>query len=101
MIFLDVLILIAATYICWKGYRHRQDWLLLIHLLLARLLKEKGFWNQLLRVGPIVVIWLMMCHWINTHGWHATAASGILLAMTVALNKMRALEEAQKAKVGS
>jgi len=33
---------------------------------------------------------------LNTAGWHATAAGGILLAMTVGLDAMRKLEEQQK-----
>jgi len=60
------------------------------------LCRGRGPWLQLLLFGPVVVGWLLFCHWVNTHGWHATAAGGILFAMTVGLQAMRSVEEEQK-----
>ena len=93
---LDVLSLIAITLLCWQGYHKRQLWLYVLAGLIGRLYQGKSFMWQLLGFGPLIVIWLLFCHWLNTQGMHATAAGGILLAMTLALQSMRALEEKQK-----
>ncbi len=93
---LDILLLIAIAILCWRGYRNRSLWLDVVGQLLAHLLRNKGFWGQLFSFAPVVVGWLLLCHRINTAGWHATAAGGILLAMTIGLDAMRNLEEEQK-----
>ncbi|MDQ6987764.1 MAG: hypothetical protein Q9M25_08175 [Mariprofundaceae bacterium] len=56
--------------------------------------------RQFLSFGPLVVVWLLLCHWLNTHGWHATAASGMLVAMMLGLEAMRSAEERQKKEAG-
>jgi len=101
LIALDILLFTAITTICWRGYRYRSLWLAVVGQLLARLLCRKGFWGQLFSFAPIAISWLLLCHWVNTAGWHATAAGGILLAMTVGLDAMRNLEEKQKMEKSS
>jgi len=93
---LDVAAFLLIAVLSIRGYMKRQLWLALINHLLARLYRGKGFWGQLFSVGPIVVGWLLLCHWVNTQGAHATAAGGILFAMTLGLDAMRTLEEQQK-----
>ncbi|OIO70216.1 MAG: hypothetical protein COW19_08145 [Zetaproteobacteria bacterium CG12_big_fil_rev_8_21_14_0_65_55_1124] len=93
---LDIALLVGIALLCWRGYRENGLWLCYVGQLLHRLLRGKGFWGQLFRFAPVVVGWLLLCHWVNTAGWHATAAGGILLAMTVGLDAMRKLEEQQK-----
>jgi len=93
---LDISLLIVIALLCWRGYRYGSVWLAIVGKLLTQLLRNKGFWGQLFSFAPLAIGWLLLCHWINTAGWHATAAGGILLAMTVGLNAMRKLEEQQK-----
>ena len=96
LIALDITLLVAITILCWRGYRYRSAWLAIVAQLLAQLLRRKGFWGKLFSFAPIAIGWLLLCHWVNNAGWHATAAGGILLAMTVGLDAMRNLEEKQK-----
>lgn len=101
LIAMDVAVLIAIVLLCWRGYRGDGTWLPFVGQLLSRLLNGRGFWGQLLCFAPLSVGWLMLCHWVNTAGWHATAAGGILIAMTVGLDAMRKLEEQQKLEKSS
>jgi uncharacterized membrane protein len=93
---LDIALFIGLALLCWRGYRGNGTWLIYIGQLLHRLLRGKSFWGQLFRFAPLAITWLLLCHWVNTAGWHATAAGGILLAMTIGLDAMRKLEEEQK-----
>jgi len=93
---LDIVLFILIVLLCWRGYRGNGLWLIYTGNLLHRLLRGKGFWGQLLSFAPIAIGWLLLCHWVNTAGWHATAAGGILLAMTIGLDAMRKLEEKHK-----
>jgi len=93
---LDVALFALIALLCWRGYRGIDPWLMHFVQWLGRILQGKGFWRQLFTFGPIIVGWLLLCHRVNTLGWHATAAGGILLAMTVGLDAMRRLEEQQK-----
>lgn len=101
LIALDISFLIAIAVLCWRGYRYRSVWLAMVGQLLARLLGSKGFWGQLFSFAPLAIFWLLLCHWVNTAGWHATAAGGILLAMTIGLDAMRNMEEKQKMEKSS
>ncbi|RMH52724.1 MAG: hypothetical protein D6682_01365 [Zetaproteobacteria bacterium] len=92
----DLILLIVIVLICWRGYHRRSWWFVLPVGLWIGLGRGRGMWLQLLLFGPVVVGWLLLCHWVNTHGWHATAAGGILFAMTVGLQAMRSFEEEQK-----
>lgn len=92
----DIVLFVLIAMLCWRGYRGIDPWLCYFGQWLDRLLHGKGFWRQLFTFGPMMVVWLLLCHRINTAGWHATAAGGILLAMTVGLDAMRSLEEKQK-----
>jgi len=93
---LDIVLFILIALLCWRGYHKNVIWLFYAGRILERLLGGKGFWAQLFSFAPVAIGWLLLCHWINTAGWHATAAGGILLAMTVGLDAMRKLEEKQK-----
>jgi len=96
MIAIDIGIFLIIALLCWRGYQQRRLWLFYLGRLLEDLIQGRSFWSQLLRLGPLFVGWLLLCHWVNTHGWHGTAAGGILLAMTLGLNAMRTIEEQQK-----
>jgi len=80
----------------WDGYGHRKLWFCFLGKWLANICRYRVYWRQLLVVGPLIVIWLLFCHWVNTHGWHGIAASGIFIAMMLGLNAMRQIEEQQK-----
>ncbi|MDQ6950127.1 MAG: hypothetical protein Q9M26_00510 [Mariprofundales bacterium] len=95
---LDLTIFGMIAVLCWRGYQQRQIWLSMPPYLLMRACHNRSAWLQLVIFGPITIIWLLSCHWINAHGWHATAAGGILLAMTMGLEAMRSVEERQKEK---
>jgi len=96
MLALDILLLAAIAWLCWQGYHKRRLWFVVPLYLWLKLGKGRGFWKQFLIFGPATVCWLLLCHWINTHGWHATAAGGMLFAMTTGLEAMRMAEEEQK-----
>ena len=93
MIALDLLLLSAIAWICWQGYHKCRLWFVVPVYLWMKSGKGRGFWKQFLVFGLPTVGWLLLCHWINTHGWHATAAGGMLFAMTVGLQAMRLAEE--------
>jgi len=93
---LDIVLFMLIALLCWRGYRGNGLWLFYSGSLLHRLLHGKGFWGQLFSFAPIAIGWLLLCHWVNTAGWHATGAGGILIAMTIGLDAMRKLEEKQK-----
>lgn len=93
---LDVVLFALIAFICWRGYWYRQLWLALANHFLGRLYRDKGFFRQLFGLGPVIVGWLLLCHWLSSHDAEGLAAGGILLAMTLALDAMRNLEEQQK-----
>ena len=99
-VLLDVLFFTGIATLCWLGYQLRRPWLVLIVQLLWHLGRGYGLWGQVFRYAPVIVGWLLLCHWINTHGWHGLAAGGILFAMTLALHAMRSWEEQQKQEKG-
>jgi len=98
---LDIALFLGIALLCWRGYYGKGLWLLYANQFMQRLLHGKGFWGQLVSSAPLVVGWLLLCHRVNTAGWHASAAGGILLAMTVGLDAMRKLEERQKVEKSS
>lgn len=91
-----MLMTLDIALLCWRGYQGHGVWLSVVGQMLYRLLHGHGFWDQLLRFAPIAIGWLMLCHRVNTAGWHALGAGGILIAMTDGLDAMRKLEEQQK-----
>ncbi|OIO66248.1 MAG: hypothetical protein CO186_09445 [Zetaproteobacteria bacterium CG_4_9_14_3_um_filter_49_83] len=101
MMLLDILLLLAVTAGCWYSYQRKLSWLQQVNFLLLRLFAGYGFLRQLLTFSPLLVGYLLSCHWLNTHGWHATAAGGMVLAMTIGLNAMRSFEEQQKLEITS
>ncbi len=98
MLALDIALFAAIATLCWQGYHKRRLWFVVPVYLWLKLGKGRGFWMQFLVFGPVTVIGLLICHWINTHGWHATAAGGILFGMTLGLEAMRIAEEEQRWK---
>ncbi|MDQ7000493.1 MAG: hypothetical protein Q9M12_06375 [Mariprofundus sp.] len=98
MLALDITVFAIIGTICWQGYYKRRLWFEAPVYLLLRLGKGRGFWTQWFMYGPPVVGGLLLCHWLNTHGWHATAAGGMLFGMTIGLEAMRIAEEEQKWK---
>jgi len=96
LILIDLALFSAIAALCWRGYQQRRIWIRLPPYLLMQRCRGKSALRQLLIFGPVTIFWLLTCHWINTHGWHATAAGGLLLAMTLGLEAMRAIEEQQK-----
>ncbi len=96
MMALDIALFAVIAGLCWQGYQKRRLWFVVPLYLWLRLGKGRGFWQQFLIYGPAIVVWLLLCHWVNTHGWHATAAGGMLIAMTIGLQAMRMAEDEQK-----
>ncbi len=76
-----------------RACHRRRPWMSWLVTGMLHALAGRGAFGQLLRFGPLIVGWLLLCHWVNTHGWHVTAASGIVLAMALALEAMRQAEE--------
>jgi len=93
---LDILFFAVIAGLCWRGYQQRRSWLLVAVGLIWSLGRGYGLWRQVFHYAPVIVGWLLLCHWVNTHGWHGLAAGGILFAMTLALHAMRSWEEQQK-----
>jgi hypothetical protein len=96
VIAVDIGLFLIIALLCWRGYQQRQLWMFYLGRLLERMFNGRSFLRVLFSLGPMLVGWLLLCHWINTHGWHGLAAGGVLLAMTLGLNAMRNLEEKQK-----
>ncbi|RMH61915.1 MAG: hypothetical protein D6678_02485 [Zetaproteobacteria bacterium] len=97
MAFLANLFLFAIVAgLCLRAYQRRQAWLVAVAGLLFKVGRDRSLVAQCLLLGPVVVGWLLACHWLNTHGWHGPAAGGIALAMTVGMQLMRDWEERQK-----
>jgi len=96
VIVLHIAVFALIAFLCVRGYQKRQLWLELANHLLGKLYRGKGYWRQLFVLGPVIVIWLLFCHWLNNRGAYGLAAGGILFAMTLALDSMRSLEERQK-----
>jgi len=92
----DAAVLAALLTLCWRGYRHRAPWFTVIARRLLRAGRNRGFPRRLLAYGPLFVGWLLLCHWTDVKGWHATAAGLMALAMTVGLDAMRQFEEERK-----
>ena len=92
----DILMLVAIATVCWRGYQYRAVWFELPLWLYLQCGRGRGLWVQLVMYGLPVVLWLLLCHWVNTHGWHASAAGGMLIAMSYGLAAMRMAEEEQK-----
>ncbi len=95
---IDLILLVLIVMYCWEAYSKRRLWFVVPVYLWMKFAKGRGFLAQLLIFSLPTVSWLLLCHWINTHGWHATAAGGMLIAMTVGLQAMRMAEEEQKWK---
>ncbi|PIP02318.1 MAG: hypothetical protein COW18_05135 [Zetaproteobacteria bacterium CG12_big_fil_rev_8_21_14_0_65_54_13] len=93
---IDFTVLLLIGGICWRAYRYRQAWFCMIPYLLWQQCRNRSLVRQLLVFGPVVVGWLLLCHWLNAHAWPATAAGFMLFAMTVGLESMRSAEERQK-----
>ncbi|TLS66132.1 hypothetical protein FE236_09175 [Mariprofundus erugo] len=93
---LDISLFLLIAWLCWRGYNGRQSWLRMIPYLIWQQCQGRGMIRQLLVFAPVVVGWLLLCHWLNAHGWHATGAGGMLFAMTLGLDAMRSAEERQK-----
>jgi len=95
---LDLGGLVIIATLCWQGYQKQRLWFKVPVYLFLRLGRGRGFAMQLLIYGIPTVAGLLLCHWTNTHGWHATAAGGIVIGMTVGLEAMRIAEEEHKWK---
>jgi len=95
---LDIAIFSVIATVCWQGYHKRRLWFVIPVYLWLNLGKGRGFWMQFIIFGPGTVCGLLLCHWVNTHGWHATAAGGMLFGMTLGLAAMRIVEEEYKWK---
>jgi len=96
MLALDFAMLALIAALCWQGYRKRRLWFVVPVFLWLKLGRGRSFWMQFLIFGPMTVAFLLLCHWVNTHGWHATAAGGMLFGMTIGLEAMRMAEDEQK-----
>jgi len=92
----NLLLFGALSLLCLRGYLLRRAWLARMAGFMRRLGHGRSLLAQYVRVGPVIVGWLLACHWLNTHGWHGPAAAGIVLAMCVGLQLMRDWEEQQK-----
>jgi len=94
----DVAVFAVIVALCWQAYFKRRAWFVSLVFFWLEMGRDRGFWMQFLIFCPPVVVALLLCHWVNTHGWHATAAGGILFMMTLGLEAMRSAEEIQKWK---
>jgi len=97
-IVLDIVMFAVIVTLCWQAYFKRRAWFVSLVFFWLELGRGRGFWMQFIIFGPLTVAALLLCHWVNTHGWHATAAGGILFIMTLGLEAMRSAEEEQKWK---
>jgi len=93
---LDILLFAIIAWLCWQGYQKRRLWFAIPITLWLKFASDRCFLQQFLIFAPATVCWLLLCHWIDTHGWHATAAGCMLFAMTIGLEAMRMTEEEQK-----
>lgn len=98
MLIADIAMLLLISFVSWRGYRDRQTWFRLIPHLIWTRCQGRSFLMQLLIFGPVIVGWLLLCHFVSTHGWQATAAGGMLFGMALALEALRSAEERQKRK---
>ncbi|MDX8402325.1 MAG: hypothetical protein R8K47_06815, partial [Mariprofundaceae bacterium] len=55
-----------------RACRRRQTWMSWLVTVFLHGLAGRSAWAQLARFGPLAVGWLLLCHWVNTHGWHVT-----------------------------
>ena len=95
---LDIILFAAIATVCWQGYHKRRLWFVIPVYVWLRMGKGRSFWVQFMIFAPTTVCGLLLCHWVNTHGWHATAAGGMLFGMTLGLEAMRIAEEESKYK---
>jgi len=93
---LDVAVLTGILFACWHGYQQRQIWLCIIPALLLRTGRHQPLWLLFCIYAPVLMGWLLLCHWVNAQGWRATSAGLLAFAMVVGLEAMRQAEERQK-----
>ena len=93
---LNLAVFLILIGISLRAYQKQSLWLQLVPLSLLKLGENRSFFMQWLIYSPIFVIWLLLCHWLDVKEWHGLAAAGIGIAMIVALQAMRQLEEQQK-----
>ncbi|MDX8391920.1 MAG: hypothetical protein R8K53_05055 [Mariprofundaceae bacterium] len=93
---IDVGALAVLLFVCWRGYQQRRFWLCTMTALLLHIGRERVFCFRFVIYSPIFVGWLLLCHWMDVKGWHATAAGLMALSMTIALEAMRQSEERRK-----
>ncbi len=88
-------LLLAAGF---QGYRQRAPWFTRIAAGLMAAVSNRGFFRRFLILAPVFVGWLLLCHWTDVRGFHATAAGLMALAMAVGLDAMRQFEESRHDK---
>ncbi len=96
MAVLHVLLFIVLMGLSGRAYLHQSMWIRVLPYLLLKLAEGRAGMIQLLIYAPIIVMWLLGCHWLDVQGWHGLGASGIGFAMILGLQALRMLEENQK-----
>jgi len=92
----DIVLLAGILGACWQGYRQRHIWFCLIPGLLLHIGRQRSFLFRFCLYAPLFVGWLLLCHWLNAQGWHATSAGLFGFAMVSGLEAMRQVEERWK-----
>jgi len=78
------------------AYQRQSLWIRFLPYVLLKLGQGRSSIPQLLIYSPVIVCWLLACHWLDVKGWHGLGAFGIGFAMLLGLQALRMLEENQK-----
>ncbi len=96
MILVHLVLFVVLMGLSARAYQHQSLWIRFVPYLLLKLAKGRSAIVQLLIYAPIIVAWLLVCHWLDVQGWHGLGAFGIGFAMLLGLQALRMMEENQK-----
>jgi len=96
MVVLHCVLFIILMGLSARAYQRQSLWIRFLPYLLLKLAEGRAGIVQLVIYAPLIVMWLLVCHWLDVQGWHGLGASGIGFAMLLGLQALRMLEENQK-----